>query len=65
LNAIPNVQVNNESKYKIGTEVEYQCDIGFTSTDKTNKIVCQEDAKWSELNFKCNSNNRISTSIIV
>lgn len=66
LNAIPNVQVNNQSKYKVGTEIEYQCDIGFTASfnqddqnDFSNKIVCLDDGKWSHIRFKCirNLNN--------
>ncbi len=64
LNAIPNVQVNNQSKYKIGTEVEYQCDIGYTSIDRTNKIVCLEDGKWSSLNFKCISKKKFNFTLI-
>jgi hypothetical protein len=54
-NAIPNVQINSESKYKIGTEVEYQCDIGFTSSEGSNKVVCLDTGKWSELKLKCSS----------
>ena len=56
MNAIPNVQINNETSYKAGTEVEYQCDIGYTdSVNKlsNSKIVCMENGKWSETNLKC------------
>ena len=56
LNAIPNVQVNNQSKYKIDTEVEYQCDIGYVNVgEQSNKITCLTTGKWSELKFKCSS----------
>ena len=55
-NAMPNVQANNESKYKIGTEVEYQCDIGYTADMYySNKITCSNTGKWSELKLKCSS----------
>ena len=57
LNAIPNVQVSNQSKYKIGTDVEYQCDIGYMpENENSNKITCLTTGKWSELKFKCSSN---------
>ncbi len=55
-NTIPNIQINKESIYRIGTEVEYQCDIGFISiNNQSNKIYCEETKKWSELKFKCES----------
>ncbi len=54
-NALPNVQISKDSKYKIGTEVEYQCDIGFLKNDASNKIFCQEDQTWSKSRFSCNS----------
>ena len=55
-NAIPNVQINNQTRYKGGTEIEYQCDIGYTNTthsESSNKIMCFDNGKWSEINFKC------------
>jgi hypothetical protein len=58
LNAIPNIQVNNQSKYKVGTEVEYQCDIGFAPVydqESSNKIVCNKNGEWSQTKFKCAS----------
>lgn len=55
INALPNVQINKDAKYKIGTEVEYQCDIGFVKNDASNKVFCQEDQKWSDLRFSCSS----------
>lgn len=62
-NAFPNVQINNQSKYKTGTEIEYQCDIGYTSSSNSdsyvavnNKVMCQDDGKWSETKFQCTSN---------
>jgi hypothetical protein len=54
-NAIPNVQINNDTRYKIDTEVEYQCDIGYTNANDLNRIICLENGKWSELKFKCTS----------
>ncbi len=54
-NAIPNVQVNNQTRYKAGTEIEYQCDIGYTNATQadSNKIVCSDSGKWSEVSLKC------------
>jgi hypothetical protein len=62
LNAIPNVQVNNETSYKTGTEIEYTCDIGYAdSASKTsnNKIYCSDEGKWTEMKMKCTSNSFI------
>ena len=53
--ALPNVQINKDAKYKIGTEVEYHCDIGFLKNDVSNKVFCQEGQKWSESRFSCSS----------
>lgn len=56
-NAIPNVQISNETSYKTGTEVEYQCDVGYTyaASKMSNKIYCQDNGKWSDMNLKCTS----------
>lgn len=55
LNAIPNVLISEESKFKSGTEVEYRCDIGFQkSVDSHNsKIVCMDTGHWSDLKLNC------------
>ena len=52
-NAMPNIQVNDYSRYKMGTEVEYQCDIGYNSNFDLNKSVCQSNGKWSDIKFQC------------
>ncbi len=57
-NAMPNIQVNDESRYKMGTEVEYQCDIGYNSNYDLNKSFCQSDGKWSEIKFQCLSKKK-------
>jgi hypothetical protein len=56
-NAIPNIQIGKQSsKYKVETEVEYQCDIGYSPTTTSNKIICLKDeGKWSKTDFTCRS----------
>jgi hypothetical protein len=58
LNAIPNVQINNETSYKTGTEIEYTCDIGYVdaASKTSNKIYCSDEGKWTEIKIKCTSN---------
>jgi beta-2-glycoprotein 1 len=53
-NSIPNIQINM-AKYKFGTEVEYQCDVGYAALGKIKKSTCQEDGKWSEIDLVCSS----------
>ncbi|CAF0889036.1 unnamed protein product [Brachionus calyciflorus] len=55
LNAIPNIQIKNESKFKSGTEVDYECDIGYTfnSEKESTKIICMDTGRWSDVKFKC------------
>lgn len=50
---MPNIQVINGSRYRMGTEIEYQCDIGYNSNYDLNKSVCQNDGTWSDITFKC------------
>lgn len=59
MNAIVNVQMSKESTYKIGTEVEYQCDIGYVANGETNKVYCEETQNWSDSRFQCSSNQSL------
>ena len=55
-NALPNIQLTNEIKFKSGTEVEYQCEVGYKSNGESNRIICQEtDGQWSQLKLNCTS----------
>jgi len=55
-NSLPNIQIIEDFKYKIGTEVEYRCEIGFVNLfSEANKVYCQENQNWSETQFKCSS----------
>ncbi len=57
-NTIPNVQINTELKFKTGTEIEYQCDFGYSDSAFTesnnNKVTCLDNGKWSQASLKCN-----------
>jgi hypothetical protein len=55
LNSLPNVQMSKEASYKIGTEVEYQCDIGYEPNGQIATIVCGKDQEWSYSQFQCNA----------
>ncbi len=59
-NALPNIQINKDFNYKVGTEVDYQCEIGFVNSGSgLNKIYCEETQKWSETRFRCSSKKKI------
>lgn len=55
---MPNIQINYDDKkpqYKMGTEVEYQCDIGYSNNYEMNKSTCQSNGEWNEIKFQCTS----------